>query len=87
MGRIILCVGSYAKTPYYIERSGLQVYSIEEICYFLCENVVLLDQEIINQQLVQWISTECQLEELAKELNQILQKKDCISEFINAILS
>lgn len=85
MGRIIACIGNYAKTPYYYEDAGIHFYAIEELCYYICENALLLDKSFICTPLIQWIDEECGLSELAKQL-YTLQKKPSLSLFIIAIL-
>lgn len=86
MGNIILCVGKYAKNPYLIKKSSLKLYSIEELCYFLCENLVFLDKDIMDKELVSWLGTECGLEELAKKLSLCLKKKATLNIFVITIL-
>lgn len=86
MGRVILCIGNYAKTPYYLERACLNIYSIEELCFYLSENAYLVDKEILNPRLPEWIAEECGLEELGKELFELIRKKCIVSQFVAKIL-
>ena len=37
MGELLLCGRELASVPYYIESISLNVYSLEEICYYLKE--------------------------------------------------
>ena len=46
--RVSVCVGEYAKTPYCVPELGINVFSMEELCYCMKENVFLLDFSIIN---------------------------------------
>ena len=55
MSKPILCIGSYAKTPYHIEKIGRNVYCIEELCYCIVKNAFLLDEESFTRDLFDWI--------------------------------
>ena len=52
---VYLCIGSYAKTPYYIEKVGIHIYSIEELCYYLFQNAFLLDYTIMNTEIFDFV--------------------------------
>ena len=51
----ILCQTKRAKLPYFIENISTNVYSIEELCYYLYHNLYLIDQTIMNEGLCSWI--------------------------------
>ena len=42
MGELILCRQSIAANPYFIEDGALNVYSLEELSYYIARNVYLL---------------------------------------------
>lgn len=69
MGRIRTCIGAYATTPYVIRPEGIRIYSYEELCYYLCTNVYILDAEFLNSSLAEWIDRQLQLKDLAKNLS------------------
>lgn len=80
------CVGSYAKTPYYIEKIGINIYSAEELCYYLFQNAFLLDQSIMNQELCDFVEKELCLTELAGKLSGLLRAGSSLSAFVSTIL-
>ena len=55
MSGYILCQVKRAKNPYYISNISTNIYSIEELCYYLYHNIYLLDETIINEQLLVWM--------------------------------
>ena len=55
MNNVCLCVGNYAKTPYYVKISDISLYSIEELCYYFMDKVYLLDDSIVSAELVRWV--------------------------------
>ena len=38
MGSLILCHRKRARQPYVIARIHMRVYTIEELCYYICNN-------------------------------------------------
>lgn len=86
MGRVLLCIGKYAKEPYFVEKAYVNVYSVEELCYCLMQNIHLIDREIMDFKLIDWIEKECGLEALAQELAGMLEKDGTVAGFVESIL-
>ena len=45
MGELLLCSRELASIPYYIDTVSLNVYSLEEICYYLKHNIEVVEPE------------------------------------------
>ena len=52
MSGYILCQVKKAEKPFFIENISTNIYSIEELCYYLYNNLYLIDSSLINQKLV-----------------------------------
>lgn len=86
MNRVLVCTGEYATSPYYFDKVYVNVYSIEELCYVMAENAFLLDKDILDKKLVEWIDTECKLSDLASELYKMVTHSVEVSSFVGCIL-
>ena len=86
MNNVCLCIGEYAKTPYYVKVSDIYLYSIEELCYYFMDKVYMLDDSIVTIELVNWIGDECGLTELAEELESYPRKHVSVAAFVSTIL-
>lgn len=86
MGRVILCMGNTAKTPYILNNLGISIYTVEELCYCIKENAFLMDEEIICRELIDWLRDECCLTELADSLYGFLRLKTSVRAFLITIL-
>lgn len=86
MGRVILCLGTAAKSPYVLQNLGCSVYTVEELCYCIKENVFLMDDTVVCKELVKWLGEECDLPELADSLYPYLRLKSPAGAFLTAIL-
>ena len=86
MGSLILCHRKKAKQPYEISRVHMRIYTIEELCYYICNNLYLIDYTIINRQLCNWIDTELDMKELADKLREELRQNCSMEQFVLTIL-
>lgn len=86
MSRVLLCIGNYAQNPYFVDRAYVNVYSAEELCYCLIRNAYLLDKEIMDEKMADWLETECGLKEIGDSLRRILREDCTVSEYVGAIL-
>ena len=82
MSECMLCQSRRAESPWLIEPVGLRIWSIEELLYFIQENLPLLDEDILNAKLVGWIKDELHLRRLAGVLTQIVGKPFAVRDFI-----
>ena len=87
MGSLILCHKKKAKHPYEISRIHMRIYTIEELCYYFCNNLYLVDYTIINRQLCDWLDEELELYSLADELRAILDQNGPAEQFLLTVLS
>ena len=68
MGTVKLCVHKIAKTPYFVEATGIHLFSIEELAYYLYENIYLVDERIVGEKLYSWIENELEMVKLVEKL-------------------
>ncbi len=87
MGNLLVCTGERAKIPYYLNTMGVNVYSIEELCYVIAKNPFLVTKELCDGALLDWIGRDCALPELSARLYEILKRGCQLSDFIGELLS
>lgn len=86
MGTVMICSRAQAETPYYIESMGLRIYSMEELAYFLYENVYLVDKRMLGEHLCDWIRTEIGNVDLAERLKKGTEAGSSLQNMILTIL-
>ena len=84
--RVLTTVGNIATNPYYFEKVYVNVYSMEELCYVLYENAFLIDKDILDKKLVDWIDKECGLTTLARNLYMLINTNSLPGPFVGTIL-
>lgn len=87
MGELLFCNEPIAAMPYYMESIGLNIYSIEELCYYISTNTFLLDKDFMNEELCTWIEKEAHLQVLAIHLRDIMHGEHILSKFVAQILN
>lgn len=83
----IMCLGAYAQNPLEIKGLGVSVYCLEELCYVLKENAFFLDMGIMTDDLIDFITVDCQLEDLGDQLTHLIHKKGSLSQVVGEIFS
>lgn len=86
MGRILLCTGKYAENPYYLEGICANVYCVEELCYLFASNPFMINRDIMDKGLVEWLDKECGLTELSHQLLNLFHKGSQPGIFVGVIM-
>ena len=86
MGSLVLCHERHATHPYEITRIHCKIFTIEELCYYLCNNLYLIDYTIMNEQLCVWLDEELGMGKLAGQLRDVIRLRGSIEKFVLTIL-
>ena len=83
MGRVILCASGHAQKPYVMKTSGVRVYTIEELCYCLKQDLDLIDDNTVDREMALFIRDELGLTERGNLLEElVLSKADIKSRLV-----
>lgn len=86
MGQLILCNKSIAKKPYYLEHAAINVYSLEELSYYIIHNAYLTEPDFNKEEFCNWLRFELKEEKLAEDLKKCLWEKRSFCDFVKRIL-
>lgn len=86
MGELLLCSSGIAPMPYYIESIALNIYSLEELCYYLKQNIDLADPSLMDDELIEWVRVQLKLPALAARLKK-QKERGSLFEFVAAAVS
>lgn len=86
MGKLIICNGKEAYIPYYFKMTNTKVYSIEELCYYVFNNVELLSEDFFGEPLIRWLEDELNLKDTADKLRDKKSKACSFKEIAVSIL-
>ena len=85
MSGYILCQVKKAEKPFYIENISTNIYSIEELCYYLYNNLYLVDSSLISSKLCTWLEEELELPKLAAKLKPYIGRETGLEEVLYPI--
>lgn len=83
---LILAKGATAGVPYEMPYTGQKIYSIEELCYYIYNNVYTINEEFFQPSLAVWLKDELELEELADKLSYLIEQEHGLKDLTVAIL-
>ncbi len=86
MGELLLCNQEMAAMPYYLESISLNVYSMEEICYYIENNLYLLDTDFMDMELCSWVEQELGEKQLSEQLKNVIYQNGSLDKFVSLIL-
>lgn len=86
MGELILCQAGIAAMPYYIDSVSLNIYSMEELCYYIQKYSDRIDENFWAEDLCIWMEEELQCTQTAELLRQKMRDKAEIAELVQIII-
>ncbi len=60
MGQLLFCSHALAKKPYDIESASLNIYSLEEMSYYLIHNAEFVEMDFVGRTFCDWVRTRDQ---------------------------
>lgn len=73
MGLVTICKYKRAKKPLCVEQAGVNLYSLEELSWFVYRNICLVDRQFFDERLCRWLSEEIGYPELAQRIRNGIQ--------------
>lgn len=87
MAGIILCRTKVAHNPFYIPNIDIHIYTMEELCYYIYNNIYLISIDLVDEELIRFIDEELEEKVLAKRLTYYKKARAGLAEIIVTILS
>ena len=85
MGKVIICNGKLAKTPYIVKETERKLYCIEEICHYVSTNIYSIDLDFFTPELIYYIKDELGLRAAADTLRSLILGKYSLNDIITAL--
>ncbi len=85
MGKVILCAGKQAKQPYRFRSTGTNIYSIEELCYYIYHNIETVSEELFDFKLVDFLRDDLELDNRALQVEKLIKTHAGVKDIIVTI--
>ena len=82
MGKLIQCSSRLAKKPYYFRVTDTNVYSIEEVCYFIHQNIYMLQRDFFTYGFAVWLREELGMEDTALNVENMLRYNNNLKDIV-----
>ncbi len=82
MGGLLLCSSRRGEKPYIIAESGEEIWSLEELCYYLYQNIYHVTEDFFSPELLTYLRSELALLELADNLSTCINSNRSFAEMI-----
>ncbi len=86
MGKFIICNGKQADRPFYFKMTDTYVYSIEELCYYIYNNIDAMSGDLFGNALAVWMKEELDLAERAEKLQELIAMEAGLKDIIVCLL-
>ena len=86
MGRYLLC-GKEAELPFEIEELDLRIYTMEELCYYIYNNLMLIGDDFVNEQLIGFIRNGLEMPEIADKIERFHTNASDLDTTLTMLLS
>lgn len=86
MSYLILCNGTMTQNPFYFEFTNTKIYSIEELCYYIYNNIYIIEKKIFTKELANWIEKELSMTQLSNKLIYMISNDKSLKDIIVTIL-
>lgn len=86
MGQLILCMNEPAEVPYHMESASMNIYSLEEMSYYLIHNTDFIDADFMCWEFCDWIKEELKEEKISEELKKCIERGESFHVFVGLLL-
>ncbi len=85
-GRLILTGGEQNNVPFYFSLSGIRVYSLEQLCYYIYHHIYTISGETFGDDLFYWIEKNLGEKALVKRLREAKKNQRTLKEMVRLLL-
>lgn len=83
---VIAGKGKVAEKPYEMPYTGQRVYSIEELCYYIYNNIYTINEDFFQPTLPTWLAEELELTVLSVKLAYMIEEEHGMKDLVVTIL-
>jgi len=86
LSQLYLSIGSLSTTPYYLSGLGLSIYSMDELCFYLVRDSYILDNDLVDIKLCDYIEEHLGLKVISDTLRDLIAENAPVGEIVTTIL-
>ncbi len=86
MSSLILCVGKSGDKGFVFPGSSIELYSIEEICYYIWNYIDTMNRSDFDESLVEWLRKQPELEKTAVKIERLIHNQNSLKDIVVTLL-
>lgn len=86
MEGFLICTGKRTNQPLFIYETKTNIFSVEELCFYIYENIETLDNKLFNDRLTEFFK-RCDREDIALRLEEAFKAGAGLEELVRLVLS
>lgn len=86
MGKLIFCTGRVTEKPYTFPFTKTKIYSMDELNYYLYNNIYLISEDTFQLSLCDWLENELLLPEVAEKIRSLLSRRNSLKDIVVSLL-
>ena len=86
-GRLILNRDVAEAVPFYFNVSGMKVYSVEELCYYIYENIYAVNLDTFSEDFFYWLEKKMNEPVLAKGMKNLIKAGGSLKEVVRYLMN
>ena len=86
MEGFLICTGKRTHQPLFIYETKTNIFSVEELCFYIYENIETLDEKLFDDRLIEFFK-RCDREDIALRIDSLLKANTGIEELVRTVLS
>ena len=86
MGNLILCTGKKASRPFVFKETDIEVYTLEEMCYYIYNYIETITDELFDNNLLQWLEEQEQMQQVCQKLKHLITCKNSLKDKVVTLL-
>ncbi len=86
MGSLILCVGKKAESPFVFPGSHVELYTMEEVCYYIFNYIDTMTKDDFDESLVEWLHGQQGLEEVSVKIERLIHNQNDLKDIVVTLL-
>ncbi|WP_310605168.1 hypothetical protein [Anaerosporobacter sp.] len=86
MGKLIFCTGKVTEKPYTFPFSKARIYSMDELNYYIYNNIYLISEEAFSYSFCDWLEKELRLPEVADKIRNLLNRRNNLKDIVVSLL-
>lgn len=86
MGSLILCIGKGGNRGFTFPGSSIELYSIEELCYYVFNYIDTMSKNDFDEALAEWLYEQPKLKKTAGKVEHLIHNQNSLKDIVVTLL-